>query len=305
VLCLVADVRPGGRLGVVADEERFARLGEGVDAAGLLSEAAMARALDRLAAARATAERLGAERIVIGATSASRDARNADVLAARVRHALALDYRVLTGEEEARLTFRGTLAMVPEIAEACVLDLGGGSTEVAVGRRGEAPRFRTSLAVGSVRLTERFFTSLPPEAGAVEAAERAVEAALAAVPEAAVRGLPLVEGGGTARVLSALTGAEGLAPAIPYADVRAWRDRLLAMRPEAVRALRPDLLAGREDVTGAAVLILERIMHRLGFAAFVASPGGLRHGLALEAALGIGRFVQRDSGSAGAESMTR
>jgi exopolyphosphatase/guanosine-5'-triphosphate,3'-diphosphate pyrophosphatase len=284
VLVLVADVHPDGRLDVVADEERFARLGEGVDATGRFTEAAMARVLDRLAAAKATAERLGAGRVVVGATSASRDARNAAVLAARVRDALGLGYRVLTGEEEARLTFLGALAMVPHLAEACVLDLGGGSTEVAAGRRGAGPAFRLSLDVGSVRLTERFFPSLPPPAAAVRAAAAAVDAALARVPAAAVRGLPVVEGGGTARVLAALSEARGAAPVIPFADVRAWRGRLLAMRPEAVRALAPDVLAGREDVTGSALLILERVMHRLGARAFVAGSGGLRHGLALEAA---------------------
>lgn len=287
VLCLVADVHADGRLDVVADEERFARLGEGVDAAGRLTEAAMTRTLDRLAASKATAERLGAERIVIGATSASRDARNVDVLAARVCGQLGLAYRVLSGEEEAALTFRGTLVMVPEVAEAVALDVGGGSTEVAAGRRGAAPRFRASLDVGSVRLTERFFARQPPDAAAVREAEAAVEAALAAVPEAAVRGLPLVEGGGTARVLAALAGVEGAAPAIPLVTVRAWRDRLLGLTPEAVRALAPGLLAGREDVTAAALLILEGVMRRFGAGAFVASPGGLRHGLALEAALGV------------------
>jgi len=286
VLCLVADVHADGRLEVLADEERFARLGEGVDAAGRLTDAAMARALDRLAASKATAARWGAGRVVVGATSASRDARNVGVLAARVRERLGLDYRVLSGEEEALLTFRGALAMVPGITEACVLDVGGGSTEVVAGRRDAPPRFRVSLDVGSVRLTERFFTLLPPAAAAVREAEAAVDAALAAVPEAAVRGLPLVEGGGTARVLAALAGVEGDAPAIPLATVRAWRDRLLGMAPEAVRALAPDLLTGREDVTAAALLVLERAMRRFGAEAFVASPGGLRHGLALEAASG-------------------
>src|SRR5690606_15103170 len=195
-----------------------------------LTDAAMARALDRLAASAATAARWGAGRVVVGATSASRDARNVGVLAARVRERLGLDYRVLSGEEEALLTFRGALAMVPGITEACVLDVGGGSTEVVAGRRDAPPRFRVSLDVGSVRLTERFFTLLPPAAAAVREAE------------AAVRGLPLVEGGGTARVLAALAGVEGDAPAIPLATVRAWRDRLLGMAPEAVRALAPDLL---------------------------------------------------------------
>jgi len=236
---------------------------------------------------------------LLGATSASRDARNVDVLARRVRAELGLDYRVLTGEDEARLTFRGALAMVPGAPEACVIDIGGGSTEFAVGRRSEPPRFRLSLDVGSVRLTERFLPTLPAVASAIRAAEAAIDAALDAVPEEAVRGLPLVEGGGTARVLAVLAGMKEVAPVIPRATVRAWRDRLLALSPGAVRALAPGLLTGREDVTGTAALILERVMRRFGFDAFIASPGGLRHGLALEAALGAWGFVEGGSDSSG------
>ncbi|MDX1420174.1 MAG: hypothetical protein R3181_09420, partial [Rubricoccaceae bacterium] len=153
VLCLVADVEPGGRLSVVADEERFARLGEGVDATGRLTDAAMDRALDGLAASRATAARLGAERIVVGATSASREAANRDALAARVEATLGLRYRVLTGEEEARLTFRGTLALVPEVEEAVVLDIGGGSTEVGGGGAGGGPPHPQKHAGGGGRHT--------------------------------------------------------------------------------------------------------------------------------------------------------
>ncbi len=286
VLCLVADVAPTGRLTVLADEERFARLGAGVDATGRLSVAAMDRVLDRLTASKATAERFGAELIVIGATSASRDAENVDVLIERVRRELGLDYRVRSGEDEALLAFRGTLAMVPGVEAACVLDVGGGSTEVVVGRAGEAPAFRLSLGVGSVRLTERCFAALPPSAAGIAEAEALVDAALAAVPEPVLRGLPLVEGGGTARVLTRLAEIGGEAPTVPASVVRSWRDRLLALSPPAVRALAPDVLTGREDVTGTAALILDVVMRRFGFDAFVASPGGFRHGLALEAAGG-------------------
>lgn len=284
VLCLVADVHADGRLAVLADEERFARLGEGVDANGRLTEAAMARVLDRLAAAKATAERYDAEQIVIGATSASRDASNTADLAARVYDTLGLDYRVLSGEEEAALTFRGTLAMVPGLDAACVLDIGGGSTEIVVGKAKAQPHYRVSLDVGSVRLTERFLKSQPPAAFQIAEAERTLGAVLGMVPREQIIGLPLVEGGGTAHVLAVLIGETNPAPTVPYATVCRWRDRLLALTPAEVRALDPELLTGREDVTAAAVLLLDAVMKRFGFDAFIASPGGLRHGLALHAA---------------------
>ena len=120
VLCLVANVHPDGRFDVLADEERFARLGERVDATGKLADAAMDRVLVCLAECKAVAERLDAKSIVIGATSASRDATNTDELISRVRAELALDYRVLSGDEEAKLSFRGALAMVPGVFKACL-----------------------------------------------------------------------------------------------------------------------------------------------------------------------------------------
>ncbi len=169
VMSVVADVA-GGRLEVVADEERFARLGQGVDASGRLAPEAMDRVLDRLAGAAATAERLGAERVVIGATSASRDASNVADLQARVRREMGLDYRVISGAEEAEASFRGALALLPGLDAALVVDIGGGSTEVARGTRAAGVTDRQSVDVGSVRLTERHFGVRPPGAPAVAAA---------------------------------------------------------------------------------------------------------------------------------------
>ena len=280
VMCLVADVHPDGRLDVLADEERFARLGEGLDETGRLTEDAMDRVVARLAECKSTAERFHAETIVIGATSASRDATNTDELIRRVNDELGLDYHVLSGEEEAELSFRGALAMVPGMSQACVLDIGGGSTEIVAGEEG-AIRFQTSMNVGSVCLTEQFFSSSPPSAVQIRRAESALDAVLKMIPGHSFAGLPLIEGGGTARVLAFLVGAGELAPAIPHRVVRAWRDRLLEMSSDEVRALNPSILTGREDIAGAALLILDAVMQRFGFEAFIAGPGGLRHGIAL------------------------
>ena len=278
VMSVVADVSDG-RLAVVADEERFARLGQGVDASGRLAEAAMARVLDRLAGAVATAERLGAERVVIGATSASRDASNVGDLQARVREAFGLEYRVLSGEEEASASFRGALALLPALDAALVVDIGGGSTEVARGTRAAGVTDRQSVDVGSVRLTERHFAERPPGAPAVEAARADAEAAYAAVGVERA-GAPLVATGSVGRLVARLAGADALVPA---AAVRQWRDRLLALTPADALAVAPDVLAGREDVAAAALLLLDAVLARFGADAYVPTAGGLRHGLALQA----------------------
>lgn len=291
VLNLVADVADG-RLTVVADEERLARLGQGVDATGRLAPEAIDRAVDRLAAARATAERLGAERTVIAATSASRDAANTSDLVARVRRELELDYRVISGATEAALSFRGALAGLPPAAEggldaAVVLDVGGGSSEIAAGTRTGGVAFRASLDVGSVRLTERHLRPAPPAPRAVSAAVADVHAAFEAADGTdAARGLPVLLTGSIARLLARLDGRAGDAPTVPAASVRAWRDHLLGLTPAEALALAPEVLAGREDVVAAATLVVDALLACLGADAYTVAPGGLRHGLALAAAEG-------------------
>lgn len=282
VVSVVVDV-DGGRLSVLADEERFARLGQGVDASGRLAPEAIERALDRLAAAQTTARRLGAERVVIAATSASRDARNVGVLVERVRGELGLDYRVISGVEEAALSFRGSLALLPDVEAATVVDVGGGSTEIVTGTRAGGVGFRTSLDVGSVRLTERHFADRPVTAEAARAAEADVTAALASVERERLA-RPVVATGSVARLLARLAEAEGHSPHVPLDAMRAWCERLLSLTPDETRALNPDVLTGREDVAAAAVLTLETVVRGLGADGYTATPGGLRHGLALRAA---------------------
>ncbi|MEM1115934.1 MAG: exopolyphosphatase [Bacteroidota bacterium] len=284
VQSLVAEVEGGAVVRVLADEERFARLGQGVDASGRLHPDAMDRVVDRLGAAQATADRLGAERVVIGATSASRDAANVGELVARVRHELGLDYTVISGVDEAALSFRGALAALPGTEAAVVVDIGGGSTEIVRGTASEGVAWRTSLDVGSVRLTERHFSVRPPPESDLVAAEADVAALMATVPDDLAAGLPLVATGSVARLFARLSGAEGEAPKVSRNTVTAWRERLAGLAPEAALAIAPDVMAGREDVAAAAVLILDVVMRELGAEAYVATPGGLRYGLALAAA---------------------
>ena len=276
VMSVVADVADG-HLVVIEEEERFARLGQGVDASGRLAPEAMDRVVDRLAGAKETAERLGAQRIVIGATSASRDATNVGDLQDRVRRELGLDYRILSGEEEAEATFRGALALLPDLHAALVVDIGGGSTEVALGTRSGGLAERQSVDVGSVRLTERHFAVRPPSPEAIAAALADASGALSGV--GFERGaMPLVATGSVGRLMARLAGEDD---AVSAEAVRQWRDRLLARTPAEALALSPDVLAGREDVAAAALLLLGAALTRFGASSYVPTAGGVRHGLAL------------------------
>ena len=280
VMSVVADV-DGAQLVVVEDEERFARLGQGVDASGRLAPEAMDRVLDRLAGALATAERLGAERTVVAATSASRDAANVGELQARVRAELGLDYRVISGAQEAEASFRGALALLPDLGAALVVDIGGGSTEAALGTRAEGVTERQSVDVGSVRLTERHLSVRPPSAAAVAGALADAGRAYAAVGFERPPGVPLVATGSVGVLVARLAGAGGR---VPLQAVETWRDRLLGLTPPQALAVAPDVLAGREDVAAAALLLLAAALVRFGADTYLPTRGGLRHGLALAAA---------------------
>ena len=296
VLLTVGDVEDGA-LTVLADEERFARLGQGVDASGRLADEAMDRVMDRLAASKDVAANLGAERIVIGATSASRDASNVHVLIDRVRRELGLDYRVISGEMEAVLSFRGALVMLPGMtpgAPAVVIDVGGGSTEFVAGAAGFAPAHRVSVDIGSVRLRERSLPDLPAPADAIAAALDVAERAFADIPEQIARVRPVVGVAGTARVAAVLArraGAEARGAAesgevVTTAAVREWRDRLLGMSSAEALALDQDLMSGRADVAGVGLMILVAALERCGASEFTFSVGGLRHGLLLASSEG-------------------
>jgi exopolyphosphatase/guanosine-5'-triphosphate,3'-diphosphate pyrophosphatase len=174
---LIADVdREGGELRELARRSEVTRLGEGVDASGSLSDAAIDRVLKVLAEYRHEIDEHDCEANLAVLTSAVRDADNGEQFAARLRDEYRLDARVLSGDEEAQLTFLGAMsgqagpdetgegdrAGSEESEPTVVIDVGGGSTEFVVGR-GHTAGFHVSLQAGVVRMSERHIHSDPPE----------------------------------------------------------------------------------------------------------------------------------------------
>jgi len=178
---LIADVEGEG-VSVVERHSRVTRLGRGVDLSGQLSDEAIEAACAAIADYVEICARREVERVAAIATSAVRDASNGGAFAAELRERFALSPRVLEGEEEARLTYRGATAARPPAEPTLVIDIGGGSTELIVGSGAEIA-FHTSLQAGVVRHSERHIATDPPTATELEAlagdARALIDAALA------------------------------------------------------------------------------------------------------------------------------
>src|SRR2546421_3178598 len=174
---LVADVLDG-HVEELGRETKITRLGEGVDTRRRLLPLPIARVRNVLTDFRSSAERLGVERTLAIATSAVRDAENGEAFLGEIEWSYGFETRLLSGHDEALLTFRGVTADRLLQADTVVVDLGGGSTELVAGGP-EGVRWHDSLDIGSVRLTERFLHSDPPTQEELDDAAAAVRTLLA------------------------------------------------------------------------------------------------------------------------------
>ena len=286
---LVADV--DGAVSVVERQSRVTRLGRGVDLSGQLSDEAIEAACDAIADYVELCRELKAEQITAIATSAVRDASNGEAFVAELRERFALSARVLDGEEEARLTYRGATAEQPPQLPTLVIDIGGGSTEMIVGTGAEIA-FHTSLQAGVVRHTERHIAGDPPSAVELEALaddiRALIEKALAGHPE--TRASAGIAVAGTPTSLSAVElGLEPYDPARVHGHVLSLEtiQHLLsqfASAPLAERVAIPGLHPDRAPTIIAGCVILIEAMRALGLDRIQASEHDILYGMALETA---------------------
>ncbi|MCC6525381.1 MAG: Ppx/GppA family phosphatase [Polyangiaceae bacterium] len=288
VLLLVVEVR-GPALVPLVDRATITRLGRGVDASRNLSPEGLARTLACLADYGAEARALGVSALAAVATSAARDAGNGAELLDAAEGLLGVRPAIVDGDEEAALTFAGALSgLALPGARVAVLDVGGGSTEIVLGRApgGAGPgavEAAVSLDVGAVRLSERHVRTDPPAPSELDAVRAEVRAALARAPS--VAGVPLVGVAGTVTTLAAIVGG-----VVPYDGARIHGSRLaatelerlgaeLAARSLAERRLVPGLEPARADVIVAGALIVGELVRAAGAAELVVSDRGVRWGL--------------------------
>jgi exopolyphosphatase/guanosine-5'-triphosphate,3'-diphosphate pyrophosphatase len=287
---LVADVVDGRLVDVVRRME-IVRLGEGVDRTGRFGDAALARTFAALDDYATQIRSLGAERVRMVATSATRDAENRDDFVAGVTSRLGVEPDVVSGDEEAALSFAGAtaeLSATDVAAPYLVCDIGGGSTEFVLGDV-DGVRAARSVDIGCVRMTERHLHDDPPAPEQVEAARADIEQALATVattvPVADAASLIGLAGSVTTVTALAL-GLEAYDPErihrarVSALEVRAVAGSLLAMT-RAERAALSVMHPGRVDVIGAGALVLDTVLQWGGFDEVVASEHDILDGIAL------------------------
>ncbi|HEY6584512.1 MAG TPA: Ppx/GppA phosphatase family protein [Gaiellaceae bacterium] len=279
---LVADVADG-EVEEVAKRLQITRLGEGVDARRRLLPLPIARVRNVLSDYRREAEALGAERVLLTATSAVRDAENGEAFLGEIEWSYGFATRLLSGEEEAELTFRGAANGLP--GSTLVVDPGGGSTEFVRGEDGLVEA-RVSVDLGSVRLTERYLRDDPPRPEQLVTAAIRVRASLPEL-EPADRAVGVA---GTITTLAALDlgleEPEGLGThghRLTLDAVRAQRRRLAAVPLDERRRI-PGLHPDRAPVIVAGAVLVEQVIEGLGLDSLEVSERDILHGAALEAA---------------------
>lgn len=282
---LVADVR-GANLAEVERSMRVTRLGDRVDEAGRLSEAAIRRVDECVADYVATARRLGAATPLAVATSAVRDAADGEEFLRELGRRHGLHTCLLSGEEEAGMSFRGVASARPVEPGTLICDIGGGSTELVLGGPGGVCD-RVSLNIGCVRMSERHLRAGPAEASLAEL-RRAVHKAIP--PRFAPATRHVIGVAGTVTTLATID--LGLGEEIPElvdrhalsaGGVEAQLRRLASLDPAELARVR-GLLPARAPTIVAGTAILAELMSTLGAASLTVSERDILHGAALAAA---------------------
>ena len=294
---LVADVDAAGAIHEVDREYAITNLGEGVDAAGVLAPAAILRTVETVGGYCAVRDRLAEQgapivKTVAVATSASRDAENSDEFVQRLTK-LGVVLSVIPGSKEAGLSFSGASCDFPG-QDLMVVDIGGGSTEMVVGRAGQAPAWAHSFDIGCRRVTEKFIRTDPPASDELDRAREWVSQQLARrLGEAGKAGITperLVAVAGTATTVVAVRDQMRVYDSTKVHKALVTRQQLdrqyaeLAAMPLEQRSQVVGLDPGRAPVIVAGLVIMQAVMDAVGVDGFTVSETDILHGIILDAA---------------------
>lgn len=289
ILMLIADSGPGGSIKLVRDEHTIARLGKGVDENRMILPATFERVLNVLERFKNISHESGSTRILARGTSALRDAKNQSEFIDFIRRKLDFTIEVLSGDEEAELTYIGAIAdSVNKTSPQnfAVLDIGGGSTELTEGTAFEV-KAKRSVDMGSVRITERFLKSSPPSTLGVSQAVSFIRSL--------VQGWPVLSNTATfIGVAGTLTTLASIDFALPSFNRKRVHKHVLTfeavdsifkkLRMKSLEELKqvPQILPERADIILAGILILLEVMKQMGAENVTVSDRGLRYGILMK-----------------------
>jgi exopolyphosphatase/guanosine-5'-triphosphate,3'-diphosphate pyrophosphatase len=283
ILLLIAEVEEE-KIKPLFEMETVVRLGEGVQESGILTKEAMDRGIETLSHYLERCQAMKAQKIFAVGTSALREAKNSAEFLRLVKEKTNLSIEVISGEEEARLSFLAVSKDLMEVNEPIlVVDVGGGSTEFILGRGNRVDQW-TSLPLGSVRFTEQFLHSDPVSQEEWNIMEKRIRELLAEIPHSQ-EPFSMVAVGGTATTLASVD--QGLEEFIPekihhfVLRKEALRNQLLLYRSKSVKERKkiPGLPAARADVILAGGAILYLTMEDLRCPSVLISCHGVRYGL--------------------------
>ena len=287
---LIADIDGNNFREIVRDME-IVRLGQGVDQTGQFHPDAIARTLAAVDKFAAEIAKRGVEKIRFCATSATRDATNRHLFVDGVRERLGIELEVISGEEEAALSFAGAIKdLDPSNGPFLVVDIGGGSTEFVLGT--STVEAAKSVNIGCVRMSERHFASDPATPEQIEAARADIQAAIAhaaeVVPITMAKTLVAVAGTATTVAAAALDLPEYDRYAIHLSRISAKQTHdaatMFATKTREQRLSLGYMHPGRVDVIAAGSLVLSEIMNATGATEFVASESDILDGMAFSLA---------------------
>ncbi len=273
-----------GSLTILEDFHSIARLGQGVDSVRIIQQDAFLRAESILLKYRELCTKYEVGSIRAVGTSCLRDAANRDEVCLRLSQTLGARVEVISGDEEARLCFLGS---IENDFPTTIVDIGGGSTELISGKDGEI-EYRTSIDIGAVRLTERYFKELPPSKENVNQALQDIKQALAVLPRSKMYALRAVAGTPTTLAAMVLKMPDFNADAIHnfqlyYEDIQTIASKLSQLTLAEIITI-PGVHPGRADILLAGVLILTSIMEYSSQTICTVSTKGLRYGVLKEMA---------------------
>jgi exopolyphosphatase / guanosine-5'-triphosphate,3'-diphosphate pyrophosphatase len=292
ILMLIADVKSNGTLSVIADEHHIARLGKGVDEFGVIQKETFERVRNILSQFKEIANAHHVQHLAVCSTSALRDAVNRKEFIEFISKELSMNITVLSGQEEAQLTYLGTVSEYfthSPTDEYAVLDIGGGSTELVVGI---GPNIVSAMSVdiGSVRITERILKSNPPEYSAFIDAELLIENHIINISHLSSKA-KLFGVAGTLTTLAALdlrlpefdrTMIHGHVLTVSAIENIFQELRYLTL--DQLKAY-PQIHSARADILIAGILILLAILKKTRSRQIIVSERGLRYGVALQHAV--------------------